>query len=41
MILIRLKLHQFLNGVARTFPTYKYGRRKKNLAKKRFLRFEW
>jgi len=41
MMLIRLKLHQFLNGVARTFPTHKYGRRKKNLAKKGFLRFEW
>jgi len=40
-MLIRLKLHQFLNGVARTFPTHKYGRRKKNLAKKGFLRFEW
>jgi len=41
MILIRLKLHQFFNGVARTFPTHKHGRRKKNLAKSRFLRFEW
>ena len=29
MILIRLKLHQFFNGVARTFPTHKHGRRKR------------
>jgi len=29
MVLKRLKLHQFFNGVARTFPTHKHGCRKK------------
>jgi len=29
MVLKRLKLHQFFNGVARTFPTHKHGCRKR------------
>jgi len=41
MMLKRFKLHQFFNGVARTFPTRKHGCRKRGrnvqiLAKKLF-----
>ena len=36
MILIRLKLHQFFNGVSRTFPIYKHGRGKRGQELEKF-----